>query len=148
MWKCCQRYFFWMDPLFFIVIDIIFTRHRWWPDWQARVPSVFAPRGGGGGISLWRWHTYSSYGCEGAFKATTTTITTRRFKKKKQQFCKHFCSLLCMTRTSNVLASRLVDLYTRNPFSFSFSELRYIPLGFNSRNILQHLTNWTNDMEY
>ena len=104
--------------------------------------------GRGGGVSLWRWHTYSSYGCDGAFKATTTTITTRRLKKKKQQFCKHFCSLLCMTRTSNVLASRLVDLYTRNPFSFSFSELRYIPLGFNSRNILQHLTNWTNDMEY
>ena len=38
--------------------------------------------GGGGGISLWRWHTYSSYGCEGAFKATTTTKTTRWFKTK------------------------------------------------------------------
>ena len=53
--------------------------------------------------------------------------------------CRH-----CTTTTWNYLISRFVeDTNTNQRLSFSFSELWYSPLKFNSRKICQHLTNWT-----
>ena len=66
------------------------------------------------------------------------------------QFCTCimlFCTFLCRhctTTTWKCLISRFVeDMDTRQRLSFSFSELRYSLQEFNSRNICQHLTNWT-----
>ena len=53
-----------------------------------------------------------------------------------------FCR--CMTTMWNCLILRfVVDVNTRQWPSFSFSELSYIPLEFNSRKIRQHLMNRT-----
>ena len=50
----------------------------------------------------------------------------------------------CMTTVWNCLILRfVVDVNTRQWPSFSFSELSYIPLEFNSRKIRQHLMNRT-----
>ena len=49
----------------------------------------------------------------------------------------------CTTATWNFLISRFVYGERRHKTTiFSFSELGYIPLEFNSRKIRQHLTNW------
>ena len=56
-----------------------------------------------------------------------------------------FCAFLwrhCTTTTLKYLISRVMeDLNTRQRLSFSFPELRYSLLEFNSRNNCQHLTN-------
>ena len=53
--------------------------------------------------------------------------------------CRH-----CTTTTWKYLTSRFVeDVSTRQRLSFSFPELWYSPLEFNSRKNCQHLTNWT-----
>ena len=53
--------------------------------------------------------------------------------------CRH-----CTTTTWECLISRFVEnVNTRQRLPFSFSELWYTPLEFNSRKVCQHLTNWT-----
>ena len=53
--------------------------------------------------------------------------------------CRH-----CTTTTWKCLISRFVeDVNTRQWPSFSFSELRYTLLEFNSSKNCEHLTNWT-----
>ena len=73
-----------------------------------------------------------------------------RFILAKQQLCTctrflifvHFSAVRCTTTTRKCLISRFVeDRNTRQQFSFSFTELWYSPLEFNSKNIWQHLTN-------
>ena len=58
-----------------------------------------------------------------------------------------FCTFLCRrctTTTWKFLISRIVeDVNTRQRLSFSFPELLYTLLEFNSRKNCQHLTNWT-----
>ena len=73
-----------------------------------------------------------------------------RCRLAKQQLCTcttSFCSFLCRRWTAttwNCLISRFVDdVNTRQRPFFSFFELWYSPLEFNSRKFLQHLTNWT-----
>ena len=68
----------------------------------------------------------------------------------KQQLCTCitlFCTFLsrrCTTTTWKCLISRFVeDGNTRQQLSFSFPELWYSLLEFNSRKICQHLTKWT-----
>ena len=93
-----------------------------------------------------------------AAKATTTATgngnenrkKSERFRLAKQQLCACitlFCTFLCphsTTETWKDLISRLVDdVNTRKLLSFSFTELRYSLLEFNSSKICQHLTNWT-----
>ena len=48
-----------------------------------------------------------------------------------------------MTITWKCRISRWQDVNTRQRLSFSFRDLRYSPLEFNSRKVRQHLTNWT-----
>ena len=73
---------------------------------------------------------------------------SNRFTLAKQQLCTCitlFCTFLCRrctTTTWKCLISRFVeDRNTRQQFSFSFTELWYSPLEFNSKKIWQHLTN-------
>ena len=70
---------------------------------------------------------------------------SNRFILAKQQLCT--CITLsrhCTITTWNCLISRFVeDVNTRQRLSFSFPELWYSLLEFNSRKICQHLTNWT-----
>ena len=58
-----------------------------------------------------------------------------------------FCTFLCRhctTTTWKYLTSRFVeDVSTRQRLSFSFPELWYCLLEFNSGKNCQHLTNWT-----
>ena len=54
-----------------------------------------------------------------------------------------FLCRFCMTITCKCRISRWQDVNTRQRLSFSFRDLRYNPLEFNSRNVHQHLTNWT-----
>ena len=75
---------------------------------------------------------------------------SNRFRLAKQQLCTCitlFCTFLsrrCTTTTWKCLISRFVeDGNTRQQLSFSFPELWYSPLEFNSRKICQHLANWT-----
>ena len=76
---------------------------------------------------------------------------SNRFRLAKQQLCTCFtlfCTFLCSrctTTTWKCLNSRFVeDGNTRQQLPFSFPErLWYSPLEFNSKNISQHLTNWT-----
>ena len=96
-----------------------------------------------GSFIAWQWGAY----------ATTTVTATRtaksnRFRQANQQLCTCvtlFCTFLCRrctTTTWNCLISRLVeDENTRQQLSFSFPELWYSLLEFNSRKICQHLTN-------
>ena len=72
------------------------------------------------------------------------------FRLAKQQLCTCitlFCTFLCRrctTTTWKCLISRFVeDVKTRQRLSFSFPELWYSLLEFNSRKICQHLTKWT-----
>ena len=73
------------------------------------------------------------------------------FRLAKQQLCTCitlFCTFLCRhctTTTWNVLIPPFLEnVNTRPRLSFSFPELRYSLLEFNSRKKLcQHLTNWT-----
>ena len=74
----------------------------------------------------------------------------KRFRLAKQQLCT--CIMLCCTfvcrhcttTTWNCLISRSVDsVNTRQRRYFSFPELWYSLLKFNSRKNCQHLTNWT-----
>ena len=71
------------------------------------------------------------------------------FRLIKQQLCPRimlFCTFLCRrctTTTWKCLISRFVeDVNTRQRLSFSFPELWYSLLEFNSRKNCQHLTNW------
>ena len=73
-----------------------------------------------------------------------------RFRLAKQQICtcitlfSTFLCRHCTTTTWNFLFSRFVeDVNTRQRPSFSFTELRYSLLEFNSRKICHYLTNWT-----
>ena len=75
---------------------------------------------------------------------------SNRFRLAKQQLCTCitlFCTFLCRrctTTTWKCLISRFVeDGNTRQRLSFSFPELWYSLLEFNSRKNCQHLTNWT-----
>ena len=75
---------------------------------------------------------------------------SNRFRLAKQQlrtWITPFCIFLCRgctTTTWNFLFSRFVeDVNTRQQFSFSFSELWYTHLEFNSRKIHCYLPNWT-----
>ena len=68
----------------------------------------------------------------------------------KKQLCTRitlFCTFPCphcMTKALKSLISRFVeDMNTRQQLSFSFPELRYSSLEFNSRKIHQPLTNLT-----
>ena len=68
----------------------------------------------------------------------------KRVRLAKQQLCTSITLVHCTTTTWNFLVSRLMeDVNTRQLFSFSFSELRFSPLEFNSNKIRQHMTNWT-----
>ena len=73
----------------------------------------------------------------------------QRIYSAKQQLCTCstlFCTFLCRYSTTTAwkcLISRfMLDVNTRQRFSFSFCELRNSPLEFNSWKIRQHLTNW------
>ena len=61
----------------------------------------------------------------------------------------HFCTFLCrcwttITLRNICLISRFVkDVNTTHWLSFSFPELWYSLLEFNSRKLFQHLKNWT-----
>ena len=57
----------------------------------------------------------------------------------------HFCTFLCLLCTTTTWkCPRFVeDMSTRQRLHFSFPELRYSLLEFNSRKNFQHLTNWT-----
>ena len=72
-----------------------------------------------------------------------------RFRLAKQQLCtciKLICTFLCRhctTTTWKCLISCFVDdVNSRQRLSFSFPELSYSLLEFNSSKICQHLTNW------
>ena len=73
-----------------------------------------------------------------------------RVRLTKQQRCTCimlFCTFLsrrCTATTWKCLISRFVeDRNTRQHLSFSFPELWYRPLEFNSKKVWQELTNWT-----
>ena len=74
---------------------------------------------------------------------------SNRFILAKQQLSRasRTCITLsrhCTTTTWKCLISRFVEeVNTRQRLSFSFPELWYRLLQFNSRKIYQHLTNWT-----
>ena len=75
---------------------------------------------------------------------------SNRFRLAKQQLCTCitlFCTFLCRhctTTTWKCLISRFVEnANTRQQLYFSFAELWYSLLEFNSRKNCQHLTNWT-----
>ena len=73
---------------------------------------------------------------------------TLRLAKQQLSTCiTPFHQFLCRPRMSakqKCLISRFVeDVNTRQRLSFSFPELWYSLLEFNSRKICQHLTNWT-----
>ena len=72
-----------------------------------------------------------------------------RFRLAKQQLCTCitlFVHFFCYstTKTWKYIISRFLDdMNTRKRLSFSFPELWYSVLKFNSSKIRQHLTNWT-----
>ena len=75
---------------------------------------------------------------------------SNRFRLAKQQLCTCitlFCTFLCRHCTTtmwNVLIPPFLEnVNTRPRLSFSFPELWYSLLEFNSRKNCQHLTNWT-----
>ena len=75
---------------------------------------------------------------------------SNRFRLAKQQLCTCitlFCTFLCRHCTTtmwNVLIPPFLEnMNTRPRLSFSFPELRYSLLEFNSRKYCQHLTDWT-----
>ena len=75
---------------------------------------------------------------------------SNRVRLVKQQLCTCitlFCTFLCRhctTTTWKCLISRFVEnANTRQQLYFSFAELWYSLLEFNSRKNCQHLTNWT-----
>ena len=76
---------------------------------------------------------------------------SNRFRLAKQQLCTYitlFCTFLCRhctTTTWNCLFSCFVEDASGNTrqLCFSFPELWYSLLEFNSCKIFQHLTNWT-----
>ena len=75
---------------------------------------------------------------------------SNRCRLAKQQLCTCitlFCTFLCRhctTTTWKCLISRFVEnANTRQQLYFSFAELWYSLLEFNSRKNCQHLTNWT-----
>ena len=76
---------------------------------------------------------------------------SNRFRLAKQQlctcitlFCTFFCRHCTSTTTWKCVVSRFVeDANTRQRLPFSFPELQYGLLKFNSRENCQHLTNWT-----
>ena len=55
----------------------------------------------------------------------------------------HFFARRCTTTTWKCLISRFVEDVNTRRLSFSFPELWYRLLEFNSGKICQHLTNWT-----
>ena len=73
-----------------------------------------------------------------SFPTTQRRRRRQRERHKSNRFIRH-----CTTTTWKCLISRFVeDGNTRQQLSFSFPELWYSPLEFNSRKIWQHLTNW------
>ena len=73
-----------------------------------------------------------------SFPTTQRRRRRQRERQKSNRFIRH-----CTTTTWKCLISRFVeDGNTRQQLSFSFPELWYSPLEFNSRKIWQHLTNW------
>ena len=75
---------------------------------------------------------------------------SNRFRLTKHKLCTCitlFCTFLCRRCTNTTwkcLISRFVeDVNTRQRLCFSFPELWYSLLEFNSSKIYQHLTNWT-----
>ena len=75
---------------------------------------------------------------------------SNRFRLAEQQLCTCitlFCTFLsrrCTATTWKCLISRFVeDGNIRRLLSFSFPELWYSPLEFNSKKVWQELTNWT-----
>ena len=63
------------------------------------------------------------------------------FCKKKSRFFVHCFAVTARQRREIPLV--MEDVNSRQWLSFSFSELRYSLLEFNSRKKRQHLTNWT-----
>ena len=70
-------------------------------------------------------------------------IKSNRFRLTKQQLCTCI-TLFCTFVYFFAATARFVwDVNTRQGFPFSFPELRWILLGFNSRKNCQNWTNWT-----
>ena len=57
-------------------------------------------------------------------------------------FCTFLCHRCTSTRWKWRISRFVEDVNIRQRLPFSWSELRYNPLEFNSRKIRQHLTNW------
>ena len=77
-------------------------------------------------------------------RGTGPYIGKKRNGARASRFFRTFLCRRCTTTTWNYLISRFVeDTNTSQRLSFSFPELWYSPLKFNSRKICQHLTNWT-----
>ena len=73
-----------------------------------------------------------------SFPTTQRRRRLQRERQKSNRFIRH-----CTTTKWKCLISRFVeDGNTRQRLSFSFPELWYSPLEFNSSKIWQHLTNW------
>ena len=75
---------------------------------------------------------------------------SNRFRSARQELCTCitlFCTFLCRRCTSTTwkyLNSRFVeDGNTSQQLSFYFPKLWFSPLEFDSKDICQHLTNWT-----
>ena len=81
-----------------------------------------------------------SNGNEKSKKVIGLDLQNNNFARASRFFC-----LRCMTFTTTwkCLISRFVEDVNTRRLSFSFSELWYSLLEFNSRKICQHLTNWT-----
>ena len=75
---------------------------------------------------------------------------SKRFRLAKQQLCTCitlFCTFLCRHCTATtwkfLISPFVEDMNKGQRLSFSFPDLWYSLLEFNSRKICQHLTNWT-----
>ena len=103
-----------------------------------RIPITYSDYSPSPLLLIWSLRSDDGDGNENGKKA-------KRFRLAKQQLCTLFCTFLCRrctTTTWNCLISRFVeDGNRRQQLSFSFHELWYSPLEFNSTKICQHLTN-------
>ena len=81
-------------------------------------------------------------GKENGKKSIGLDWQNNNFARATRFFCTFFYRR-CTTTTWKCLNSRFVeDVNSRQRLSFSFPELWYSLLEFNSRKISQHLTNW------
>ena len=88
--------------------------------------------------SFWRWRQRKRQ------KSNRFSLTKQQLCTCITLFCTHFLCRHCTTSTWNFLISHFVeDVNTRQRVSFSFPELWYSILEFNSRKNCQHLTNRT-----